>query len=305
MLGHKMHTLDIFKGNKIYPDICLFLDMPKKNIAKYVSKKTKTILIIREPQNILPENYNEKRWIEFDKILTWKRNLINAQNIHYIPSTRVFFEKKLEKLENNNRKLCCLINSNLSSNAIGELYSERKKVVKWFEKNNSENFDLYGHGWDEARLYIKERMVFSSKILAEKIKTYKGTAKNKIETLSQYKFSICFENTKNQEDYISEKIFDSFLSQTIPIYFGAPNIKKIIPKECFIDYLEFKDFETLYKTIKEMPDKTYNEYILAINNFMNSKSANNFSIEKWVDSILSVIKILVREKNENLAEENN
>ena len=46
---------------------------------------------------------------------------------------------------------------------------------------------------------------------SSKLHSYKGETPNKIETLSKYKFSICFENTSSEPDYISEKIFDCFL----------------------------------------------------------------------------------------------
>ena len=42
---------------------------------------------------------------------------------------------------------------------------------------------------------------------------------NKIDFLSEYKFSIAMENS-NGDGYVSEKIVDSFLSGTIPIYYG-------------------------------------------------------------------------------------
>ena len=44
-----------------------------------------------------------------------------------------------------------------------------------------------------------------------------GVIHNKIEFLSSYKFSIAMENTE-EEGYLSQKIIDSFLSGTIPIY---------------------------------------------------------------------------------------
>jgi hypothetical protein len=46
-----------------------------------------------------------------------------------------------------------------------------------------------------------------------------GRVKNKIQFLSFYKFSIAMENS-GADGYYSEKIIDSFLSGTIPIYYG-------------------------------------------------------------------------------------
>lgn len=44
-----------------------------------------------------------------------------------------------------------------------------------------------------------------------------------VSVYSQYKFVICFENSKT-DGYVTEKIFNVFLSGAIPIYDGAPNI---------------------------------------------------------------------------------
>lgn len=56
-----------------------------------------------------------------------------------------------------------------------------------------------------------------------------------ISIYSQYKFVICFENSKTP-GYVTEKIFNVFLSGSIPIYDGAPNITDYIIPESFIAY---------------------------------------------------------------------
>ena len=56
------------------------------------------------------------------------------------------------------------------------------------------------------------------------------TCYNDIELLriyNRYKFIICFENSKTP-GYVTEKIFNVFLSGSIPIYDGAPNINEYI-----------------------------------------------------------------------------
>ena len=77
-----------------------------------------------------------------------------------------------------------------------------------------------------------------------------------ISVYSQYKFIICFENSKT-DGYITEKIFNVFLSGSIPIYDGADNIKDYINSGTFIQYDNninkkislLMDNEILYKTI--------------------------------------------------------
>lgn len=61
-----------------------------------------------------------------------------------------------------------MINSNLISNVNGELYSHRVKAIKWFEENHIEDFNLWGYGWDTYKFTIRNRTIFSSKLLAKK-----------------------------------------------------------------------------------------------------------------------------------------
>ena len=53
---------------------------------------------------------------------------------------------------------------------------------------------------------------------------------DKFEALYPYKYSIAFENS-SYNHYWTEKISDCFLSWTMPIYWGSPNILNYFPKE--------------------------------------------------------------------------
>ena len=80
-----------------------------------------------------------------------------------------------------------------------------------------------------------------------------GKIKNKISFLSSYKFSIAMENSEG-DGYVSEKIIDSFISGTIPIYYGDYMIDEYINPKSYI----------LIKGIKDMKDKI--DYIKKIDN---------------------------------------
>ena len=56
-----------------------------------------------------------------------------------------------------------------------------------------------------------------------------------IELYSQYKFIICFEKSTTP-GYVTEEIFNIFLSGSIPVYHGAPNITDYIHTNAFIQY---------------------------------------------------------------------
>ena len=78
-----------------------------------------------------------------------------------------------------------------------------------------------------------------------------GPVGDKLEFLSHYKFSICFENSKTQ-GYISEKLVDAFEAGTIPIYFGDDSVKKLINSKSYIHVNDINDFNKKIDLIKKI-----------------------------------------------------
>lgn len=78
-----------------------------------------------------------------------------------------------------------------------------------------------------------------------------GRIKNKIKFLSSYKFSIAMENTEGQ-GYVSEKILDSFLAGTIPIYYGGYMIDEFINPKSYILIKNEKDMLKKIEYIKKI-----------------------------------------------------
>ena len=66
-----------------------------------------------------------------------------------------------------------------------------------------------------------------------------GKVTNKIEFLSSYKFSIAMENSEG-DGYISEKILESLISGTIPIYYGDYMVDEYINPNVYILIKLFK-----------------------------------------------------------------
>jgi len=84
--------------------------------------------------------------------------------------------------------------------------------------------------------------------------------KNKINFLSEYKFSIAMENSEG-DGYISEKIADSFRAGTIPIYYGDYLIDEYINPKTYILIRGEKDIDKNIEYIKKIDndDKLYME----------------------------------------------
>jgi hypothetical protein len=73
-------------------------------------------------------------------------------------------------------------------------------------------------------------------------------------------FSICPENT-SQRNYFSEKIIDCFVTKTVPVYWGCPNIGEYFNEKAII---VVNDLEDLFAKVNSLTEKTYYDMLPAI-----------------------------------------
>ncbi len=269
----------------------------------YNYKPVKKYLFMWEPISVQPILYDKSYHKHFDKIFTFADDLVDNKKyfkINYAYLIPNCIPKDLSKKEH----FCVLIAGNKTSRNKLELYSQRIKTIRWFEKNHIESFDLYGIGWDK---YIPHNYVMSGlykkspkwlRSLVDKFfnlpyKSYKGEIKYKYEVLVKYKFSICYENIRDINGYITEKIFHCFFAGCVPVYWGASNIEKYIPSNCFIDRRKFQNHESLYDYLINMSEREYITYLDNIENYLNSTKVSPFSADVFVQD---VIKKILHEK---------
>ncbi|MSU54831.1 MAG: hypothetical protein EXS48_03320, partial [Candidatus Staskawiczbacteria bacterium] len=298
-MGHTVSTIDT--ENLATYDVIVFIEFPGESnpyLKKLVAKKFQNAyLVLLESPAIKPDNYDIKNHAYFKKIFTWDDNLVDGiryfkiQYSHLIPPTINFDINKKEKL-------CTLISSNKSTSHPRELYSQRIGAIRWFEKNQAQDFDLYGKGWDRhnfegtflgVKIARLNRLSLLTKLLALDYPSYKGSVTSKKDTYQKYKFAICYENVEGFTGYITEKIMDCFLGGCVPIYLGAPNIGEHIPENTFVDKRRFSTYEALYSYIKNMPDTEYMGYIEAIKHFLTSEKVQPFSAEYLANTIIKQI----------------
>lgn len=281
-------SLEIFESNN---QINKF-DVVIENGIRDINHHNKYLLIIESP-HVRPQDWNENKHKEYLKIFCWDDALVDNKKYfkhnlgHYLPRTipKVF----------NDKKLCCTIAGNKRNNNPhpDELYTKRVEYIRWFEKHHIDEFDLYGTGWDQYRFGHSElgRILNKIKFLRNKdqFPSYKGVVESKFHTMTNYKFSICYENVKDTNGYISEKIFDCFIAGCIPIYWGCKAVSDYIPKKCFIDKRDFDCFEEIYDYMKQMDKKSYLNYLDNIEDFLNCEKSDLFRGETFAKNIAKEI----------------
>ena len=130
---------------------------------------------------------------------------------------------------------------------------------------------MYGRGW------------------SKNLRVYKGVCISKKKVYAQFRFALCLENMCNVNGYVTEKIFDCFTAGIVPIYWGASNIEKYIPKQCFISYADFSSIGELNQFLLNMNYERYCEYIHNIKQYLQGAAKSVFEYKYFVEQLDSAL----------------
>jgi len=278
-------------------DAIFFIDFPgyeNRYFRKLLSMKFENMyLFLCENENMKPDNWKKENYRHFKKVFSWNDSIVDNKKIFkFFLANKI--PDKISFIPSEKRKFCCMIAANKRNNRHGELYSERRRAIRWFEQNHPELFDLYGKGWDfrvpsfftPLRPFLKpvHRLFFASRY-----PSYKGEIVSKRAILKQYKFSICYENMRDVPGYITEKIFDCLFAGCVPIYLGASNVAEYIPENTFIDKRKFSDYPELYEFLINLSDSAYHKYLHSIEEYIQSDKISPFGAEYFVNTILNEV----------------
>ena len=228
-----MELLDYLVGNKKFPEGEIIADLHESPL--YNTSQ-------RQVYNLVKENYKK-----FTLILTHNVELLklpNAQlrlclfsclnkNIH----TRewpILSDDSLRKIYPKTKLLSCIA----SNKSFLEGHRKRLEFINYIMSTKYNNFiDMFGVGFNPIE--------------------------GKIEGLKDYKFSIAIENSYANNE-CSEKISDCFLTGTIPIYYGTPNIGDYFNMDGIFVFNTKEELENIVKNITLNGDKIYKDKTKAI-----------------------------------------
>lgn len=147
----------------------------------------------------------------------------------------------------------CVLNKNihesnhpmLNDPSLFKIYPKSKKFS--FISSNKQFTD--GHRFRLECLHHVNNICNNVDIFGKNIREISG----KIEALQEYKYSIAIENGRSV-NYFTEKILDCFLTGTVPIYHGCPNISEFFdPNGMYV----FNTAEELVEIINSISDEDY------------------------------------------------
>jgi hypothetical protein len=270
-LGGWCHTLDVCRANGLCPDVVLYLDAADAELEP----EAEPWLVLFECPVIAPRNWEPGAHDRFARVFTWFDPMVDGERyLKFNFTNRLWVPEPLD-LESAERNLATVIAGNKSAEHPLELYSARRRAIRWFEQHHPEHFDLYGVGWDRG---------------GERYPSYRGTIDRKLDVQSRYWFTICFENARDIPGYITEKIFDSFLARSVPVYLGPDNITEHVPAEAFVDARDFRSYEQLYDFLLSVEPEDYERYLAAARDFIASGRARQFTDEGCADVLVQALK---------------
>lgn len=296
-MGHRCATIDTDNLDKF--DAIVFFDHPTllnpyfRKLRKRSGKKPLLYLVLAENPANRPDNYWKSNHDDFDKVFTWAADLVDGKKyIQCFLPNRVPRPFKIEQASKSG--FCVTIASQKYSAHSAELYSERVRAIRWFEENHPEDFDLYGTLWD--KWWFKGRLSRFNLILSplyrqfhgtcscRRFPSWRGAVPRKRDVLRKYRFSVCYENAVFP-GYITEKPFDCWFAGCVPVYLGAPDVSRLIPRGTYIDKRDFCGYPELYRYMKTMSDTEYDGYRASIESFVNSDAIYPFSAEGFADTM--------------------
>jgi hypothetical protein len=293
LLSEQINLFEIRNLKNInFLDTIIFVDVinPDLVLNKYNISCNKKILILKEPPVVESRLWKKDVVIKYNYILTYNKDFIKKfKNLTNIIFSLIPRNLDLNHFNFSKKKKCCMFAANKISNKKNELYSERKKIINFFLQKKDNFFDLYGPNWNLNLFQIKN---FTIKFYRfKKIKFYKGVTSKKLETMSKYTFSFCYENMKNFNGYISEKIIDSMRAGCIPIYIGPKNVVDYIPINSFIDASRFNSIDKLILHLQNMTTSRIKRYQHNISKFLTNKASKHFSLRNFSKKILHIVKL--------------
>jgi hypothetical protein len=221
----------------------------------------------------------------FDSILTWNDGLAGTYerfSKHHIP--QYTGQKEVEMLDFDDRKLLVNISSRKYSPTKHpeELYTKREEVIKYYDDNYPLDFTLYGRHWNKRPRLID---TYHHRVVRPTdYSVYEGVIEKKTDAYGDHRFALSFENMTGVEGYISEKMFDCLRSGIVPVYWGANNVSKYVPKDAFVDYREYGTPASLHEHLSTITEQEHTEYVERAQEYLQ-KGVSDFSIQSYAKTL--------------------
>lgn len=245
-------------------------------------------LLMIEPYSIFPNNYGQNILKQYKKCYTWNSKIYNMLkedkdiNIELLNGFPLFDNYSLLNdnefipIEQKIPGVALICRFRMGSQNKGDIINKRYEVFSGLQIEKA----CYGK--------IPYLISYYRGQIGEGPESF-PSSRSKLIGLNHWKYNLCFENCYDSIfswDYVTEKIYDSFLAKTIPIYLGCYNIQDHIPTEIFIDYRNFNNVNELSHYLRCLDEKKYKEMINNAYDWVMKNRYNKGSIKELIENVL-------------------
>ncbi len=185
----------------------------------------KVLFFQREPEVIKPVNKYFENALFFG----------SYKNHHHLSTWQLI--EDFNELVNRKPRKTKILSTVTSGKSFTEGQKRRLEIIHELSKT-MKGFDIYGKGLMRESLGAAYKGELN----------YNGICK--LRGLEDYSFTLAFENS-SYKNYFTEKIIDSFLTWTKPIYWGAENISEFFPDGSFV-FIDIFDKNVIDIILKEI-----------------------------------------------------
>ena len=227
-------------------ELLFITDFELNNFDRYNGVK---VAMLVEPRAINPAIYHfiENNHNKFHKVFTYDKSLVEEfDNVEFYPHCGCWIKTEDHKIYEKTKLLSFIASNKIQT--VGHRF--RHSILSVFEKNKIEIAN-FGRGYN--------------------------TIEYKLDALKDFAFSLVIENSKI-DYYFSEKLIDSFITGTVPIYWGCPSIGDFFNLDGMII---FDDIDDLLNKINTLSLDKYQSMLPAIqDNFERAKKY--LTSEDWL-----------------------
>ena len=91
--------------------------------------------------------------------------------------------------------------------------------------------------------------------------------------------------------WVTEKIFDCLRADSVPVYWGAPNITDYVDRETFVDRTQFRSDVELASYLTDLPEAEYRKLRTAGQDYLRSKKFEAFLSPAFADSVIRRLEL--------------
>jgi len=167
--------------------------------------------------------------------------------------------------------------------ASTQLHDQRLAAISHFGRGGK--LDLYGGGWGSLK-NLPSR--WQNELSATVSSLSPAPCTDKLATIAEYKFSLCFENIEFP-GYVTEKMIDCLVAGVVPIYWGAPDIQDFVPKDCFIDARKFQSLNDLECYLERVSESEWQNSVNRGTSFLSEAMGQQYSYRGFAERIEAML----------------